>query len=67
MHTPSSTLAAWAGVIVATVAPLCDAHQRFVLECRVLHAAETPVPLRDPDPGKTRRGYIWACLRPDAW
>jgi transposase len=63
VHTPRSTLAAWAGAGGAALAPLYDAHKRFVLECRVLHADETPVPLLDPGAGKTKRGYIWAYAR----
>ena len=66
VHTPRSTLAAWAGAGGAggaALAPLYDAHKRFVLECRVLHADETPIPLLDPGAGKTKRGYIWAYAR----
>jgi transposase len=63
VHTPRSTLAAWAGAGGAALQPLYDAHKRFVLECRVLHADETPIPLLDPGAGKTRRAYIWAYAR----
>ena len=60
VHTPRSTLAAWAGQAGAALEPLYDAHKRFVLTCRVLHADETPVALLDPGAGKTRRAYVWA-------
>jgi transposase len=63
VHTPRSTLASWAGAGGATLAPLYDAHKRFVLDCRVLHADQTPIPLLDPGAGKTKRGYIWAYAR----
>ena len=63
VHTPRSTLASWAGAGGAALQPLYDAHKRFVLECRVLHADETPIPLLDPGAGKTKRGYIWAYAR----
>jgi transposase len=63
VHTPRSTLANWAGAGGAALAPLYDAHKRFVLDCRVLHADETPIPLLDPGAGKTKRGYIWAYAR----
>ena len=43
--------------------PLYDAHKRFVLNSRVLHADETPVALLDPGAGKTRRAYVWAYAR----
>lgn len=63
VHTPRSTLAAWAGAGGAALEPLYDAHRRFVLGCAVLHADETPVPLLDPGSGKTKQAYIWAYAR----
>ena len=63
VHTPRSTLAAWAGQAGAALAPLYAAHKRFVLACRVLHADETPVALLEPGSGKTRRAYVWAYAR----
>ena len=63
VHTPRSTLAAWAGQAGAALEPLYDAHRRFVLGSRVLHADETPVALLDPGAGKTRRAYVWAYAR----
>lgn len=63
VHTPRSTLAAWAGQAGAALEPLYDAHKQFVLGCRVLHADETPVALLDPGAGKTRRAYVWAYAR----
>ena len=47
----------------AALQPLYEAHKRFVLACRVLHADETPVALLDPGAGKTRRAYVWAYAR----
>jgi transposase len=63
VHTPRSTLASWAGQAGAALDPLYDAHKRFVLACRVLHADETPVALLDPGAGKTRKAYVWAYAR----
>jgi transposase len=63
VHTPRSTLAAWAGQAGAALQPLYDAHKRFVLGCAVLHADETPVAMLDPGAGKTRRAYVWAYAR----
>jgi len=63
VHTPRSTLAAWAGQAGAALEPLYDVHKRFVLDCRVLHADETPVALLDPGAGKTKRAYVWAYAR----
>ncbi len=63
VHTPRSTLAAWAGQAGAALEPLYELHKRFVLDCRVLHADETPVALLDPGAGKTRKAYVWAYAR----
>ncbi|CAN7571860.1 IS66 family transposase [Variovorax sp. LjRoot290] len=63
VHTPRSTLAAWSGRGGAALEPLYDAHKRFVLSARVLHADETPVALLDPGRGKTRKAYVWAYAR----
>jgi transposase len=63
VHTPRSTLAAWAGQAGAALEPLYELHRLFVLGCRVLHADETPVALLDPGAGKTRRAYVWAYAR----
>jgi len=63
VHTPRSTLAAWGGAGGAKLEPLYEAHRRFILSCRVLHADETPVPLLNPGSGKTKKAYIWAWAR----
>ena len=63
VHTPRSTLAAWAGQVGAALEPLYGVHKRFVLGCRVLHGDETPVALLDPGAGKTKRAYVWAYAR----
>lgn len=63
VHTPHSTLAAWAGAGSAALEPLYEAHKRFVLAAGVLHADETPIALLDPDKGKTKKAYVWAYAR----
>jgi transposase len=63
VHTPRSTLAAWSGRGGAALEPLYDAHKRFVLSARVLHADETPVAMLDPGRGKTKKAYVWAYAR----
>ncbi|UJB66462.1 IS66 family transposase [Acidovorax sp. YS12] len=63
VHTPRSTLAAWGGAGGAKLEPLYEAHRRFILSCRVLHADETPVPLLEPGAGKTKKAYVWAWAR----
>ena len=63
VHTPRSTLAAWAGRGGAALQPLYDAHRAFVLGARVLHADETPVNMLDPGAGRTKKAYVWAYAR----
>lgn len=63
VHTPRSTLASWGGAGGAKLEPLYEAHRRFILGARVLHADETPVPLLEPGAGKTRKAYVWAWAR----
>lgn len=63
VHTPRSTLATWGGAGGAKLEPLLEAHRRFILGCRVLHADETPVPMLDPGAGKTKKAYVWAWAR----
>lgn len=64
VHTPRSTLAQWSGRAGAALEPLYEAHKRFVLQARVLHADETPVAMLDPGRGKTKRAYVWAYAKP---
>ena len=63
VHTPRSTLAAWAGHTGAQLTPLYDAHRVFVFGSPVLHADETPISLLDPGAGKTKKAYMWAYAR----
>ena len=63
VHTPRSTLAAWAGQGGGALRPLFDAHREFVLGAQVLHADETPVNMLDPGAGRTKRAYVWAYAR----
>lgn len=63
VHTPRSTLAVSSGAGGASLGPLYEAHRRFVLGARVLHADETPVRMLDPGAGKTTKAYVWAYAR----
>lgn len=63
VHTPRSTLAAWAGAGGDALELLYDAHKRFILSAAVLHAEETPIPLLDPGRGKAKKAYVWAYAR----
>ncbi|MBI5792705.1 MAG: IS66 family transposase [Rhodocyclales bacterium] len=63
VHTPRSTLAAWAGAAAGALQPLYEALRGFVLSAQVLHADETPVRMLDPGAGKTARAYVWAYAR----
>ena len=55
-----STLAQWVGSCGVQLQPLVDALRQVMLEQKVLHADETPLPMLDPTKGKTHRAYLWA-------
>ena len=63
VHTPRSTLSAWAGQTGAQLMPVFEAHKDFVLGSRVLHGDETTVALLDAGAGKTKTAYMWAYAR----
>jgi transposase len=63
VHTPRSTLAAWAGRAGAALTPLYEALRAFALSSGVLHIDETPVSMLDPGAGKTKRAYVWGYAR----
>ncbi|OIQ79865.1 transposase IS66 family protein [mine drainage metagenome] len=55
-----STLTEWVGRIGVALQPLSDRLAELLLERRVLHADETPVPQLDPGNGRTKKAYLWA-------
>jgi transposase len=57
---PCSTLGAWVGVCGVQLAPLAEAMRASLLQCTVLHADETPVPMLKPGLGHTHRAYLWS-------
>jgi len=57
---PRSTLAQWVGACGVQLQPLVDALKAEMLDHRVVHADETPVPMLDPGSGKTHRAYLWS-------
>jgi hypothetical protein len=63
VHTPRSTLAAWAGQAGAALEPLYEVHKAFILACRVLHADETPVALPRPRCRQDTKGLRLAYAR----
>ena len=56
-------MASWSGAGGASLTPLYEAHRRFVLQAKVLHADETPVNMLNPGAGKTVKAYVWAYAR----
>lgn len=64
VHTPRSTLASWGGKTGVQLTPLYAAHRALVLASRILHAAETPVPLLDPAADSDKESlHVDVCLR----
>jgi transposase len=55
-----STLTGWVSGTVTLITPVYDALKKLVLQCRYLHADETPIGVLDKDKkGQTHRGYFW--------
>ena len=58
-----STLTHWVGAASSLVSPLVQAVRRYVLGGEQLHADDTPLPVLDPDRGRTKTGYLWTYVR----
>jgi transposase len=56
---PRSTTCGWLASIAGLVRPLYELMKKQVLDSRVIHTDDTPVPVLDPKRGKTREGRIW--------
>jgi len=55
-----STIADWVSAGCVWLTPLYEALKKVILECRYLHADETPTKVLDKDKkGTTFRGYYW--------
>lgn len=55
-----STLADWVGRCGVALQPLIDTMQKDLLQHKVLHADESPVPMLSPGKKTTHQAYIWA-------
>jgi transposase len=56
---PRSTTCGWLAGCAGLVRPLYERMTELVLESKVIHTDDTPVPVLDPKRGKTREGRIW--------
>ncbi len=54
-----ATLCSWLGQAEYWLKILADACQEVLLQGRILHADETPLPVLRPGSGKTDRAYLW--------
>lgn len=54
-----ATLASWLGQAEYWLSILAQACQEALLQGRILHADETPLPVLNPGSGKTDRAYLW--------
>src|SRR6202140_5076790 len=60
-----STLADWVGGTSRLLAPLVEALRRHVMAGYKIHGDDTPVPVLEPDRGKTKTGRLWTYVRDD--
>jgi transposase len=58
-----SVLAQWVRAGDELVSPIVLAIRRHVLGGGHVHADDTPLPVLDPDRGRTRTGYLWTYVR----
>jgi transposase len=56
-------LAAWLGHVAWLLRPLVELIAAHVMDGRVIHADDTPVPVLAPGAGKTKTGRQWVYLR----
>ena len=54
-----ATLASWLGQAEHWLSVLAGACKEALLQGRILHADETPLPVLNPGSGKTDRAYLW--------
>lgn len=60
-----STMADWVGAASATLRPLVEALNGYVLAAEKLHGDDVPVPVLEPGQGKTKTGRLWTYVRDD--
>ncbi|WP_294308623.1 IS66 family transposase [uncultured Sphingomonas sp.] len=60
-----STLAGWTGQAAALLDPIVSRIRDEVLKADKIHADDTPVPVLDPDRGKTATGRLWVYAADD--
>jgi transposase len=56
---PRSTTCGWLASCASLVRPLYDLMRTLILMSKVVHTDDTPVPVLDPQRGRTREGRIW--------
>ena len=60
-----ATLAGWAGMAAAEIAPVAARLKAILLGSARLFADETTVPVLDPGRGRTKTGWFWMIARDD--
>ena len=58
-HVPRSTTCGWMAACAQLVRPLVSRMRALVLASKYINTDDTPVPVLDPQRGKTRTGRIW--------
>ena len=59
------TLGRWTGAVAELLEPLYDVLRQYVLMPGKVHADDIPVPVQEPDCGKTRTARLWVYVRDD--
>lgn len=58
-----STTCGWMAAGADLLRPLSERMKALVLESRVVHTDDSPIPVLDPERRTTRRGHMWTCRR----
>jgi transposase len=57
-----STMSDWMAAAAALFKPLVELMTQRVLQSKVIHNDDTPVPVQDPGTGKTKTGRLWVSV-----
>jgi transposase len=57
-----STLGGWVAATAELLKPVVDHMEDLVRRSRVIQTDDTPVPVLEPDSGRTRPGHLWVYL-----
>lgn len=66
---PRQSMARWMGLVAEWLRPIYEKIREEVFNGGYVQIDETPIKFLCPGHGRTKQGYLWACMRPsgDVW